>query len=177
MMNRHLSACALAAGLLATGGSASALTWELVDVSLDDFTGVTGRFDYDAGANTYSNWSLSVDAASFLPAYTYQPSADGGFAGSPSATQVDFVAFTAVPASGRYLRLAFQESLTDAGGHVQLAQDNVGFECDNCSQSRYIVGGAVTPVPEPATWGLLGLGLGLVAAAARRRRSPAVAAT
>lgn len=169
MMNRHFAAWALAAGLLTTGGSASALTWELVDVSLEDFTSVNGSFDYDAGSNTYANWNLSVVAGSFLPAYTYLPGQDGGFAGSPSATQVDFGAFPADPAGGRYLRLAFQLPLTDAGGHIQLALDNLGFECDNCSQSRAIVGGAVTAVPEPATWGLLGLGLGVVAAARRRR--------
>ena len=150
MKTRHFGTWALAAGLMAATGSASALTWELVDVSLDDFTGVTGSFDYDAGTNTHANWNLSVDAGSALRAYTYQPNVDGGSAGAPSATQVNFVAFPPDPALGRYLRLAFQAPLTDAGGWIQLALDNLEFECDNCSQTRCIVGGVVAAVPEPA---------------------------
>lgn len=173
MKTRCFATWALAAGLMACAGSASALTWELVDVSLDDLTGVTGSFDYDAGTNTHANRNLSVDAGSGLPAYTYKPGLDGGFAGSTSATQVDFVAFPPVPVDGRYLRLSFQAPLTEAGGFVQLALDNLGFECDNCSLTRYIVGGAVAAVSEPATWGLLSLGLAVVAATARRRRAAA----
>ncbi len=176
MNTRHVAPWALAAGLLAAAGSASALTWELVDVSLDDFTAVSGQFDYDAGTNSYANWSLSVVAGTGLPAYTYQSGLDGGIVDGSGASQVNFIAFPSDPAGGRYLRLAFQAPLTDAGGFVQLALDNVGYECDNCTQTRYIVGGAVAAVPEPATWGLLGLGLAVVAATARRRRAAAAAA-
>ena len=172
MSHHPIAAACLAACLCGATGAAQALTWELADVSFADNTLVSGTFDYDSASNTYSNWSISVLAGIGLPAYTYTQGLDSGFAGSASAGAVDFVAFP--PAlSGRYLRLSFSSPLTNAGGFIPL-QPNNSFECDNCTTSRPIVGGAVfaQAVPEPGSWALFGLGLAAVGAVMRRQRRP-----
>jgi hypothetical protein len=157
---------------------ADVLVWTLQGVTFNDGTTVTGSFDYNAASNTYTDWALVVSAASFMPAYEYLPNVDSGFVGIHSATQADFVAFpTPPPPSGRYLRLAFQNPLTDAGGTVDLAIiGSPAFECDNCANHRVITDGSVTasssPVPEPVAFAPLScglLGLGIVARKLRRR--------
>lgn len=86
---------------------------------------------------------------------------------------VDFVAFMADPASGRYLRLSFESALTDAGGTINLALGGLSFDCSNCDDLTPILSGYVTSmsaVPEPETYAMMLAGLGLLGFAARRRK-------
>jgi hypothetical protein len=57
--------------------------------------------------------------------------------------------------------------------------DNIGFKANSTASGQDLIGNVrvattwaeVTPIPEPSTFALLGLGLGLMAAVIRRRRS------
>jgi hypothetical protein len=142
--------------------NATVLTWELVNVVFDDQTAVTGSFDFDSDTNTYSNWSLSVEAGGIFPAFTYlQSNGSAGIACGAAPTCADFVSIASA-LNGSFLRLEYDSPLTNSGGTIDLtlAFPNRSFECDNCNNFRYITGGAVRAfVPAPATLALLGLGL------------------
>lgn len=170
-MSKRLSSMIFAAGLLATS-AAQALTWTLNGVTFDDNTTVTGSFNFDAVTGDYSNWSLNVQAGSFLGAYTYTDGGNGNFLGVHDALSADFVAFPSGPS--RYLRLTFLNALSDLGGVVSLGP--AGYECNNCSQLRNIVSGNVSAlaVPEPSVWALYGLGLASLAGIGRRRKGASV---
>lgn len=162
-----MTACFLLTAPLHAG-----VVWTLDNVRFDDDTVATGSFDYDAGTDTYTSWDIRVQSGVFLPAYEYLPGVDLGFVGQHSATMVDFVAFT--PGTGRYIRLAFASPLTSSGGIVPLVTDTLAvehsFECDNCTQVRFIVSGDVTSAPEPATFGALPMAMLVMGALYRRRR-------
>lgn len=62
---------------------------------------------------------------------------------------------------------------TTGVARVRLSVSGGGIEADHLQYG--LLNAALPAVPEPATWGLLISGFGLVGAAARRRRPPAVA--
>jgi hypothetical protein len=160
--------CALGALALSSPAHAVSVTWELVGVVLEDSTPVTGSFAYDADSDTYSDWSLTVQPGGIFSGYEYAPGMDGGFVGVHNSSMADFVAFPP-ETSGRYLRLVFSAPLSNSGGFVPMGLGGLSFECDNCIVQRMVVDGAVTSVPEPAAWALMGLGLLAVGVQAKRR--------
>jgi len=158
-----------AAILLTTmsGANAAVLTWSLNGVIFDDGTTAVGSFDYDADAGVYDNVNIAVMAGTFS-AYTYQDS--NIFIGSNDASMVDFVDAGVT----RYLRLEFAAPLDNAGGLRTLLTANMSFECDNCTNFRYITAGTVnaTVIPIPAAlWLMSGALAGLFGLA----RKPAAA--
>jgi hypothetical protein len=160
----------IAASMIGSAADAAPVFWNLNGVSFADGGTASGSFVYDADADFYPTWSISVTGGTTaaLPAYTYiTPS---GFLGIHSATMADFVA---VPTT-RYIRLSFLSALTNSGGTIGL-NTATSFECNNCSIRRNIVTGSVTSagvgsVPEPASWALMLLGFGATGYAMRRRQ-------
>ena len=161
----------IAAVVLATAGAAQATPrwWALFNLTFDDLAQGDGLFVYDDSNNQFSYWRISVSAASFMPAYTYESGEPGNSVGIHNATQVDFVAFPPGQPS-RYLRLAFASPL-DQWRDISLKSSGESYECDNCSNFRYVTSGHVASMPEPSTVVLMVAGVGLVGFMARRRKA------
>jgi hypothetical protein len=124
---------------------------------------------WNADTKTLSNWDISTTAGA-LSAFTYTPADSSGgnyYQGIPGY-QNEFLFM--VDTSTRLLGITPVAALTDAGGAVAINLNTWGngsgaVECFNCAPYRTIVSGSFTttdPVssaPEPAAFGLFGLGL------------------
>lgn len=115
----------------------------LTDVA--DQHGAVDEFD-NLGHDAY--WGLGVNAqGEYILSYTMEA----------SLTQAQTL-------QGQMLRLR-----TDFAAHY----GNTRLIGAPVSDTLDLSGGAITPVPEPSTWGLMGLGLALLAGRARRQKNDA----
>ncbi len=151
----------------ATMAGAGPTDWQLSGVTFDDGTKMTGSFVYDASTDTLDSYSLTVNNGS-LSAFTYNSSDSSQYGttigtGGYSGTSNDEL-FLLDNDYSRYLQLDFASPLTNAGGTSLLLtggpqSDNgqASFECDNCSNIRYVTAGEATTLPEPGSIALFGI--------------------
>lgn len=171
-MNKNIFASVITAAVLAIGAVtpayATPVTWTLSNVVFADGAKATGSFVYDADTQTISTSSIAVTAGT-LSAYTYNMK---GLVNAVAPNTI-LILNNFGDAVSRYLDLQTVSALTNNGGIMALVTGTttLSYECNNCSIVRYITSGSLqagsTNIPEPATFGLLGLGL---AAMAWRRR-------
>ncbi|HVO57467.1 MAG TPA: PEP-CTERM sorting domain-containing protein [Dongiaceae bacterium] len=164
----------LAAALLLLFGwvptaSADGVTWTLLNLTFEDGSTATGSFDYNAATNTFSNINIVTSSGVSFTGATYT-AVDPGFGPFPFD-----VAFVTAAGLGDYTGTAALElefftdpsetssyNLTNAGGNI--VTDINEFVCTNanCSTAndlRGTVPGGTVSAAEPASLGLLGLGL------------------
>src|SRR5262245_41990724 len=68
-----------AVSLSASLATAQTNTWNLVGVTFNDGTSVSGFITYDFGGNTITDWSISVQAGPGFTALTYDPGNSNSF--------------------------------------------------------------------------------------------------
>jgi hypothetical protein len=137
----------------------------------------TGRNEFISTA-TYPEWAWGCtctgaaygEGKAYLEAQAYTQEVDLSSIDVGQEFMVSFVVFTAAwdyvlgeTAAYAYL----QDPVSTSGG--------VGFEIEGLEATNR-AGQFLTPVPEPGTWALWGLGLGLLGLAARRRTGDGVPA-
>ncbi len=176
---QKLSTAVASAGILSLsmfndGASAASLNWILNDVTFNDGGTATGSFNYDADTNTYGAFSISTQGGSFLSPFTYNDSNSvtrTNLASTPSVIYVD------KPFS-RYINLAFQNNLTNAGGTVALKTGDPSlngldsaWECANCANLRFVTQGSVTTRSVPVPGAIFGVIVAGGALMARQRKN------
>ena len=99
--------------------SADGVTWDLSGVTFDDGGTASGSFVYDADTNTVNDIDIVTTAGTAFGGATYTGS-DPAFGPFPDqlvvVTDASLADFTGTPV----LNLLFLDSLTDAGGTVDL---------------------------------------------------------
>jgi len=180
-MKRILAALCLALGVTTLVAPARAdVTW-LVNGLFSDGSTLSGSFSL----NQYgfvSAIDLTTQDAGSLTGVHYILGAS-----YPASNGDAYLESDPGPYTGA-LRLNFDGAIADVGNAPDTGTVSIlstSFECQDsqgCSSAsgntRYLVSGTATTgsVPEPATWGMMILGFGMVGAGLRVRRGRAVAA-
>ncbi|HEY2708334.1 MAG TPA: PEP-CTERM sorting domain-containing protein [Caulobacteraceae bacterium] len=183
-----LAGCAVAASLLlASSASATVLTWTLDNAVFDDGGTATGSFDFNTATNAYFNINIVTTAGSvvtvadtfttFEPNSVVRNSGFGSITGPGNDTGTDELLDINASAPAN-----FDTAGTVAIGAPTIFQSAEGLCAVPCTAyfpARILSGdvvGVVDPVPEPASWALMAIGLGALGAGLRSRRALAAAA-
>jgi len=166
---------AAAATILATCPAQANITFNLSNVTFTSTAGgsdvvgtLTGSFTTNDARSALIDYNLSSSAGGGLPAFVYTPTT------APVSTQTLPSQFFQLNGGGTglpELRVFFASGLTATGGTILStnsyeSRGPLGFRYLNGS----VVAASVAAVPEPATWGLMILGFGLVGTGMRGRR-------
>jgi hypothetical protein len=163
-----------------TPAVAAVLTWTLHDVTFDDGGTAEGTFEYDADTNTFSDLNISVSGgdATFFPAFVYS-TATSHLRPPLSANDLSIDANVVVIGEQRTLFMQFEQPLTNAGG-ISVVQNPDGLGGDSefrtlvtsppFGQRGFELGGTVSAVPEPSSFGIVAFGALTASLLLKRRR-------
>jgi hypothetical protein len=176
----HILAGTAAATVMALcATAASATTWILTNVALDDGGLINGSFsvapDGD-GILRLTGFSVTTSSGTTLSGDTYTPDINGYLLNNDTE-----VVFNHFPNYDGALNLQFARTLAYSGTNaIQGGFEGPSYECGGYEQGdlscqfkpiRYVDEGfSATAVPEPATWSLMLLGVGGLGFAMRRER-------
>lgn len=160
------------AALFFSSANAATIQWSLSGVTFDDGGTASGTFSTDSVSGNLLSYNLTTSAGSTLPGFNYNAS-NSSIYGNNVFSVNSFLLTNNSPFAIPYLNLSFQNSLTTAAGATDALINNNSWECNNCSSVRYITGGEAvsSAVPEPETYAMLLVGLGLMGFLRRRRKT------
>jgi hypothetical protein len=163
-------------GACSTTAFALPTTWVLQGAELDDGGTVSGQFTIGPYGYLIAPIAVTTTAGTLLPGFSYAPPDPSDIVpGTPPAFGVDFFS----PSYNLDLHIVFQNSLESSGPNpIVLASS---YECSafTCpgpdtgspgADTRFFTAGEVVAAPEPASVGLLALGVGAIGIIALRRR-------
>ena len=186
----RIALCSVVAAILAAGSASGAVLTYNVSGIFSDGSRLGGRFSFDDQNNDYSDQfsEVSVAVTGTNPVTTFGVFGVSYFGGGQENQPIRY-GFYPQSGSGR-IELGFLADYTNRGALRAITSASLITDPGASYRSFYDAGngtifltsGSVTPVPvgaavpEPATWGMMLLGFGLIGAAARRRKSAFVTA-
>lgn len=157
----------------APAAQAATRNWTISAATFNDGGTLTGTFSTDADTGALTAFDLTTTGGTLRGGFHYDGTNSVKFFDNFFSTN-SFVIMFNIPSGSPYINLAFDAALTSATSTAYLRTGGYAadgsWECDNCSNLRNITGGYVTAVPEPASYGMLLAGLGLISYAATRRK-------
>jgi hypothetical protein len=166
ILKRITRLLAIAGLVLGFAACASAqVTWTLSDITFDNGNAATGYFVTDSTLTNVTSYSISVSGPATSQAFTASV-----FVATDLPTLVGF----ANSDFSEFVALYWASPLTNAGGVIPFVPGGGGFDCGaiggcgtllmGSGSTPELIGtiGTIGTTPEPATGGLLLLGLGLM---------------
>jgi hypothetical protein len=167
---RRIAQVLIVAGLaLGFAAHASADTvWTLNDVTFTNGNSITGSFTTNTAQTAILGFSLSIAGPATAAQFTPTQMVDAYLPNTIGIANSDF---------SKYIDLYLASSLTSAGGTLGFTS---GFDCNGCGVlilNADIDVTGVTAIPEPATGGLMLLGVGMMIKKRLARRREQTRAT